>query len=231
MQSTNSVRVWDVPVRVFHWLLVLSFAGAFVTAESERWRLVHVTLGYTVAGLIAFRLIWGLVGTRYARFSSFVRGPAAVLAYLRALLRGNPEHHLGHNPAGGWAIVALLLGCALLTASGWATYNEWGGDWLEELHEGLGNGLLALVGVHVVGVIVSSRLHHENLVRAMFTGRKRAESTQDSVRGWGVLALVLVAAVAGFWWSQWASAPVNAAQKAPVLIAPDKTRMIPQSPR
>lgn len=231
MQTTTSVRVWDAPVRVFHWLLVLSFAGAFVTAESERWRLVHVTLGYTVAGLIAFRLIWGLVGTRYARFTSFVRGPTAVLAYLRALLRGNPEHYVGHNPAGGWAIVALLLGCALLTASGWATYNEWGGDWLEELHEGLGNGLLALVGVHVVGVIVSSRLHHENLVRAMFTGRKRADPTQGSVRGWGVLALVLVAAVIGFWWSQWAAAPVNADHKAPVLIAPGKTRMIPPSPR
>lgn len=231
MPSTTSVRVWDAPVRVFHWLLVLSFAGAFVTAESERWRLVHVTLGYTVAGLIAFRMVWGLVGTRHARFANFVRGPAAVLAYLRALLRGSPEHHLGHNPAGGWAIVALLLGCALLTASGWATYNEWGGDWLEELHEALGNGLLALIGVHVVGVIVSSRLHQENLVRAMFTGRKRADATQGSVRGWDTLALVLVAAVTTFWWSQWALAPVNTAQTAPVFIASDKARMIPPSPR
>jgi cytochrome b len=83
--TMNRVRVWDVPVRVFHWLLVLSFAGAWLSAESERWRLLHVTLGYTVAGLVAFRLVWGLVGTTPARFASFVRGPSAVLAWLLTL--------------------------------------------------------------------------------------------------------------------------------------------------
>ncbi|HET7525957.1 MAG TPA: cytochrome b/b6 domain-containing protein, partial [Burkholderiaceae bacterium] len=102
------VLVWDAPVRVFHWLMVLSFAGAYLTAESERWRLLHVTLGYTMAGLLAFRIVWGLIGTRHARFASFVRGRAAVMRYLRSLLGGRPEHHAGHNPAGAWAIVALL---------------------------------------------------------------------------------------------------------------------------
>lgn len=204
----GTVRVWDAPVRVFHWLLVLSFAGAFLTAESERWRLIHVTLGYTVAGLVAFRLLWGLVGTRTARFASFVRGPGAVWGYLRSLLRGAPEQHLGHNPAGGWAIVALLLGCAVLTASGWASYNEWGGDWLEELHEALGEGLLLLVGVHVAGVLVSSWLHGENLVRAMFTGRKTGAPSQGIGGNRLVVAVLLALAVALFWWSQWHFAPV-----------------------
>ena len=106
---TPSTLVWDVPVRVFHWLLVLCFAGAWLTAESEHWRLVHVTLGYTMAGLVAFRVLWGLVGTRYARFASFVRGPSAVLGYLKSLIGRHPEHHTGHNPAGALAIVAGLF--------------------------------------------------------------------------------------------------------------------------
>ena len=123
----RKVLVWDAPVRVFHWLMVASFAGAYLTAESERWRLAHVTLGYTMAGLVLFRILWGLVGTRHARFSSFVRGPRAIKSYLVALLRGRPEHHVGHNPAGALAIL-LLLGLTLaITASGWATFNDLGG--------------------------------------------------------------------------------------------------------
>ena len=90
---TTKIKVWDAPVRVFHWLMVLSFAGAYLSAESERWRLLHVTLGYTFGGLVAFRLVWGLVGTRYARFANFVRGPQAVLTYLRSLRKGQPQHH------------------------------------------------------------------------------------------------------------------------------------------
>ncbi len=122
--AVRKVLVWDAPVRVFHWLMVLSFAGAYLTAESERWRLVHVTLGYTMAGLVAFRIVWGLIGTRHARFSSFVRGPAAIAGYVRGLVRGRPEHHVGHNPAGALAIVALLGLTLVVTATGWATYND-----------------------------------------------------------------------------------------------------------
>ena len=92
-------------MRGFHWLLAVSFALAWVTAEGERWRLMHVTAGYTVAGLVAFRFVWGLVGSRHSRFSDFVRGPRAIAAYLGSLLRGRPEHHAGHNPAGALAIV------------------------------------------------------------------------------------------------------------------------------
>lgn len=209
--ARRGVLVWDAPVRVFHWLTVLSFAGAYLTAESERWRLLHVTLGYTMAGLVAFRIVWGLVGTRHARFANFVRGPAAVLRYLKALLRGAPEHSVGHNPAGALAIV-VMLGLALgITASGWATFNDLGGDWLEEAHELAANLMLAVVGVHVAGVLISSRLHHENLVRAMVTGRKRG-SPQDAVRSaWRTVAALMLVAVLGFWWLQWRSAPVAGA--------------------
>lgn len=211
IDGAHGVLVWDAPVRVFHWLAVLCFAGAWLTAESERWRLLHVTLGYTMAGLVAFRLLWGFVGTRHARFASFVRGPAAVGHYLRSLWDRRPEHHAGHNPAGGWAIVGLLGLTALATATGWGAFNEVGGDWLEHLHEGAANALLTLVVAHVAGVVLASQLHHENLIGAMITGRKPL-SPQDGVkRAWrGVAALMLVAVI-GFWVLQWRSAEVMAA--------------------
>lgn len=209
--AVRKVLVWDAPVRVFHWLMVLSFAGAYVTAESERWRLLHVTLGYTMAGLLAFRLVWGLVGTRHARFASFVRGPAAVGRYLRSLASGQPEHHVGHNPAGALAIVALLGLTGLVTAAGWATYNDLGGEWLEELHEGAANVMLAVVGVHIAGVLIGSWMHGDNLVGAMLSGRK-AGAPEDAVRSaWRSVAALMLVAVLAFWAVQWQSAPAPGA--------------------
>lgn len=201
------VLVWDLPVRIFHWLMVLSFAGAWLTAESEQWRLLHVTLGYTMAGLVGFRILWGLLGTRYARFASFVRGPAAIGRYLKSLLRGQPEHHAGHNPAGAVAIVALLLLTLVVTASGWATYQEVGGNWLEEAHEVLASLMLAVVGVHVAGVVLGSWLHRENLVRAMVTGRKPGAPDEGVRSAWRSVGVLMLAAVLGFWWLQWQGAP------------------------
>lgn len=206
-ETKTKILVWDAPVRMFHWLLVLSFAGAYLTAESERWRLVHVSLGYTMGGLVAFRILWGLMGTRYARFSSFVRGPAAVVRYVRALLNGQPEHHVGHNPAGAVAIVLLLLCSIAIVATGWAIYNDVGGNILEELHEGAGNFMLAVVAVHVAGVVVASRMHKENLVRSMLTGHKSGAPNEGIHRARVGLAVVVLAAVLGFWWLQWQSAP------------------------
>lgn len=194
--------VWDAPVRVFHWMMVLAFAGAYLTAESERWRLVHVTLGYTMAGLVAFRLLWGFIGTRHARFASFVRGPRAVARYLGSIVRGRPEHHTGHNPAGAVAIVALLALAAFVTLSGWATYDELGGHWLEETHEAIANAMLAVVGIHVAGVIAGSVLHRENLVASMVTGRKFAPAADGVRRAWRGVAAILLAGVLGFWWTQ-----------------------------
>jgi cytochrome b len=170
------ILVWDLPTRLFHWLLAGTFAGAWLTAESERWIDVHVTLGTTFAGLIAFRLLWGFVGTRHARFSSFVRGPRGVASYLKSLFTFKPEHHVGHNPAGGWAVLALL-GLGIVTAvAGFLAYQDYGGHWLEELHEGAASAMLGLVLFHIAAVAVSSLLHKENLVRAMITGLKRGRS-------------------------------------------------------
>ena len=194
----EKILIWDLPTRFFHWSLVASFAGASLTAESERYRDLHVLLGYTVLGLIVFRLLWGVVGTRYARFSSFAFAPRRVFDYLKSLLTRTPQHHLGHNPAGAWAIF-LMLALALCTgATGYAAYNEIGGEWLAELHEGVANTMLAVVVVHVAGVLLSSLLHGENLVAAMFSGRKLG-SPQNGIqhKHWAVAA-VLVLAVAGF---------------------------------
>ncbi len=204
----RTILVWDLPVRVFHWLLVFSFAGAFLTAESERWAVVHVTLGYTVAALVVFRLIWGLVGTRTARFTSFVRGPAAVWSYLKGLLSGTPAHHTGHNPAGAVAIVALLALAAVVTASGWLQFQDLGPRWLEDLHEAAANLMLLLVGVHVVAVVASGWLHRENLVRAMFSGRKAGPADQGIRRAWRPLGVLLLAGVLGFWAWEWTHPPV-----------------------
>jgi cytochrome b len=205
--SVRKVLIWDAPVRVFHWLMVLSFAGAYLTAESERWRLAHVTLGYTMAGLVAFRVLWGWVGTRHARFSSFVHGPAAIARYLRGLVSGRPEPHAGHNPAGALAIVALLGMTLVVTAAGWATYNEVGGHGLEELHEGAANVMLGIVGVHVAGVLLASWLHRANLIGAMVTGRRLGRPEDDVRSAWRSVALLMLVAVMGFWWLQWHAAP------------------------
>lgn len=193
------VLVWDLPTRVFHWLLAASFAGAFLTAESERMRDIHVMLGYTMLGLIAFRLLWGFVGTRYARFGSFAFGPRSVIEYLKSMFSRTPQHYLGHNPAGSWAIYALLALTVVTGLTGYAVYNDIGGGWAEELHEASANLMLAVVILHIAGVVASSLRHRENLVRSMVGGYK-AGNAQDGIRSrhrW--LAAVLVFAVIGFW--------------------------------
>lgn len=198
MEKTR-ILVWDLPVRVFHWLLAISFAGAFVTAESERFRDVHVALGYTLVGLIAFRLVWALIGSRYARLASFAFGPRAVLAYLRSLVTFRPRHYVGHNPAGSWAIY-LIVALGLVTGiSGYATYADVGGKWLEELHEGAANLMLAVVIVHIVGVVVSSLLHRENLARAMVTGYKSGRPDEAIRSARWVTGVALGAVVAVLW--------------------------------
>lgn len=196
--SPQRTLVWDLPTRAFHWLLALSFAGAYVTAESERLRDVHMLLGYTALGLVVFRLLWGVFGTRYARFASFPLSPAAVIGYLKSLATLAPRHYLGHNPAGSWAIVFMLLLIVVLGVTGWASAVEAGPRWLEDLHEGLANGMLALVVVHVAAVLLSSALHRENLVRSMLTGYKPGDGPAAAGTRWAI-ALLLVGAVGAFW--------------------------------
>lgn len=196
----TTVRVWDVPTRVFHWTFAICFAGAWLTADSERLRDIHVMLGYTFAGLLVFRVVWGLVGTRYARFASFIFSPRQLATYLGSLFTRHPEHHVGHNPAGALAILAMLALGAMIALSGYATYQEIAGEWLEDLHEGTASVMLAVVAAHVAGVVVSSLLHRENLARAMVTGSKAGTPAQGIHRTHGLVGAVLLAAVLGFWW-------------------------------
>jgi cytochrome b len=193
------ILVWDMPTRLFHWLLAASFAGAFLTAESERYRDVHVALGYLMLALIGFRILWGLVGTRYARFRSFAFGPSQVLSYLRSLLRRTPQHYVGHNPAGSWVIYGLLALGVLTGVTGYAAYNELGGDAFEELHEALANAMLALVALHVGGVVVSSLLHRENLVASMLSGYKSGAAAQGIRNARWLTGTLLVAGAVALW--------------------------------
>jgi cytochrome b len=167
------IRVWDLPTRLFHWSLVASFAIAFVTAESEKLRDIHVIAGYTLAGLLVFRLLWGFVGGGYSRFAEFLPTPQKLIDYLKSLMNGEPQHYVGHNPAGAVAIFLLLGFGAAASVSGWAVYENVGGHFMEELHEGASNGMMAIVVIHIAGVIVSSWLHQENLILAMITGWKK----------------------------------------------------------
>lgn len=167
--GSTSIRVWDPFVRFFHWSLVLSYAAAW--ASAEEFESLHEQTGYFVLTLIGLRLVWGLIGSRHARFSDFVSGPASVRDYLRSLRSGRPRHYDGHNPAGGWMVLGLLAG---LVATGVTGVAMGGGEhelW-EEIHEVAANLTLLLVVIHVSGVVVSSLLHRENLVRAMITGNK-----------------------------------------------------------
>ena len=196
------ILVWDIPTRVFHWTLALSFAGAFLTAETERYRDIHVALGYLMLGLIVFRLVWGFAGTRYARFASFVFKPAQVVDYLRSLLRCRPQHFVGHNPAGGLAIFLLLVLGLTTAVSGVLLYQEIWGEAFEELHEGAANFMLAVVFIHIAGVAVSSLLHHENLVRSMFTGYKNATPEAGIARSYTWLGVIMLATIITFLYSQ-----------------------------
>jgi cytochrome b len=170
-----TVFVWDRFVRSFHWSVAGLFLLAYATGDRVEW--LHLAAGYGIAALLAVRIFWGLVGPRHARFSDFVRGPRDVRAYLQDMLRLKARRHIGHNPAGGAMVLALL---AMLTAIGvtghlMTTEALWSSEWMEELHEALVHATLVLIGLHVLGVIVASLEHRENLVRAMITGRKRAQ--------------------------------------------------------
>lgn len=198
--------IWDLPTRVFHWLLAACVLGAWLTAESERSRLLHVALGYSAGLLVAWRLVWGFVGSRYARFGNFVKSPSAALAYLRgylpaAMRQGRPQTpYLGHNPAGGWAVLALLTAVSLALATGYVNYQDDSAEIWAELHELVGNGIMVLVGLHVAAVVATSVLHRENLVRAMVNGYKRARSGEGIPGAFTLLGLLLALAVLAFAW-------------------------------
>lgn len=172
--SSDMVRVWDIVVRMFHWSLVILFAGAWLTSDDFVW--LHKIIGYGVLILIGGRLLWGFVGGKYARFNNFIQSPKTVISYLMDMRDGRERRYLGHNPAGGVMIVALLLGLLTTGITGWLSTTDayWGVRWVEIVHELSADGCIVLVCIHVLGVIYASYKHKENLVRSMITGLKRS---------------------------------------------------------
>lgn len=197
------VRVWDPLVRIFHWSLVVAYTVAWLSTEDLAT--LHEISGYVVAALLAVRVVWGLVGSRNARFAGFIKGPATTLAYVRDMVRGKERRYLGHNPAGAAMILALFVTISCTAFSGWLLeepdrvamlpelpqivapafadedneYVKSDDGALEEIHEVFANLTLLLVVMHVGGVILASFRHHENLARAMVTGDKRAPEPGD----------------------------------------------------
>lgn len=173
----RTVRVWDPLVRIFHWSQAALIAVAWLTEDGPKT--LHQTAGYIIAGMLALRVVWGFVGPRHARFSDFVRGPSTVLGYLRAMVAGREPRYLGHNPAGGAMVVALLLTVAGTAMTGWLQTTDafWGSSVMEEIHETLASLILVLVAAHLAGVTVASMRHDENLARSMVDGRKRPLET------------------------------------------------------
>ena len=184
ISPSGTVKAWDPLVRVFHWSLVLFFLVAFISEDD--WLNIHVQAGYAVSLLIGFRLFWGVVGSRQARFATFVKSPTTVFSYLKTMLSFKVPHYLGHNPVAAVMVMALLVSVIMVSFTGMiiiasegqgplagTLFSSWRGEWMEEVHEFFANFTMLLVLVHVSGVVISSLLEGENLVKAMITGDKK----------------------------------------------------------
>jgi cytochrome b len=211
-------RVTDAPTRMFHWLFALSFVGAYLTADGERWRLVHVTLGYTMIGLLAARVLYGLIGPRQAGLGLMGRKLANLPTWLRSLtsLRsvaslGDVNWRQGQNLLMALAVVSLLIMTVPLTLSGYATYNEWGdflgGDWVEEVHEFFGNAFLAVVLAHVGLIVALSVWRRKNQALPMLTGRTEGPGPDLVKKNHLWLAALVLIAVLAFWAWEWQQSP------------------------
>lgn len=177
--SGERVKVWDPVVRLFHWTLALGcIANLTVLREAEG---PHTVVGYVLLAALGIRVLWGVVGSRHARFSDFVPSPARLAGYLRALSRGQEPRYLGHNPAGAAMMLALMALVAATGLTGWMMGLDafWGESWLEDIHEALANVILIMAALHVLGALVESWRHRENLIAAMVTGWKRPASGTD----------------------------------------------------
>lgn len=204
--------VTDAPTRMFHWLFALSFVGAYLTAESEHWRLLHVTLGYSFAGLLVFRLLYGLLGPRQAGLGLLWRKLGAAPAWLRSLRAGAAINwRQGQNLAMALAVVLMLALVVPLTLSGYATYNDWGdvlgGDWVEEAHELFGNAFLAVVLAHLGLIALLSVLRRQNQALPMLTGRVAGSGPSPVRHNRSWLAGLLLLAVLAFGTWQWQDSP------------------------
>lgn len=211
------IVVWDLPTRVFHWALVAAVVVSYVTGGEEgSWFVVHTVAGYLVALLLLFRLLWGFVGSAHSRFSDFLYSPRSVATYIKRLVRLEPPRFIGHNPLGGWMVVLMLVVLVANVVTGLLSGEEDGAgglllpliaapgeEGLAEIHEVLGNIIVVLACLHILGVAADWVLTRENIVLAMITGGKTVEDStvvakQQPVAGWRAFAVVLLIALAGF---------------------------------
>lgn len=205
--NARGVRVWDLPTRLFHWSLVVLVALLYATGEFEmldmRW---HFWCGYAVIALTGFRILWGFLGSQTSRFADFLRGPAAVLRYLKSQSSTNPQFSIGHNPLGGWSVLALLLAVAVQSVTGLFASDEIESDGplvgqvsthtvklMTRLHHWNQNVLLGLIGLHVIAVLFYLLARHENLIVPMITGRKKIADARPLRFTSTWIALVLLA--------------------------------------
>jgi cytochrome b len=200
----TKVTIWDVPTRLIHWMFAAGLLAAFLIAQvgGEHSSVFdyHAIIGLTLALVLALRLIWGVVGTRHARFSSYVFSPVELVRYMRSVVRPDKSlRYAGHNPATSWAAPMMFVLLAVVAATGVMTGQ--GSEAAEELHAASVYALLAVVGVHVIGVVVHSVRHRENLIMGMVDGRKVGETSDEIKFGRPIVALVLLVAVGGFAWS------------------------------
>ena len=220
MPSTASApapsrRVVDAPTRLFHGLFALCFVGAYLTADGDHWQRLHVTLGYTLAGLLGFRVLYGLLGPRHARLRLMWRKLVGASAWLRSLPQARSLADIplqpGQNLLMALAVVALLLIVLPLTLSGYGTYNGWGdflgGDWLEEVHEFFGEAMLAVVLAHVALIAAFSLLRRKNHAAPMVTGRVEGAGPDLVKRNHVWLAALLLIAVLAYWSWEWQQSP------------------------
>jgi cytochrome b len=196
MKQQETIKVWDPFVRIFHWGLVLAFTVAYLTEEDILS--IHTLAGYVVLGLLSLRLVWGVIGTRYARFSDFTYSLSSIRTFLKDTLSFRARRYLGHNPAGGAMILLLITSLLLTSFTGLAIYavaeqagplagiltnsSEFMEEALEETHEFFANFTLFLVFIHIAGVIIESLLHRENLARSMVTGYKRVLDIHEETK-------------------------------------------------
>ncbi|TNF60742.1 MAG: cytochrome b/b6 domain-containing protein [Burkholderiales bacterium] len=213
--SSPGRRVIDAPTRMFHWLFALSFVGAYLTADGEHFRLLHVTLGYTMAGLLVFRVLYGLFGPRQASLGQLWRKLTGLPAWLRSV-RTAPSlsginWRQAQNLLMALAVATLLAMVIPLTLSGYATYNDWGdflgGDWLEELHEFFGEALLLVVLAHLALILTLSLLRRKNQAAPMFTGRVDGPGPNLVQKNRVWLAVLLLVAAVAYWTWEWQQSP------------------------
>lgn len=178
--DSNGIKVWDIFVRIFHWTIVAAFLANMYFTEEGEW--LHRWIGYLVLSLIVLRILWGFIGTPYARFKDFLPTPSKVINHLRLFFKGKEPRYIGHNPIGAAMMIVLVLVMVSCVITGWMQGLDmfWGVGWVQETHETLADSILILAGIHVLGALVESFRHKENLIWSMITGYKRAPDKNDA---------------------------------------------------